>query len=191
MDYPDPEAMVKELVKAHSNMYVIRQMVRDKFGTSPSIPRITAFRGAYLRTVNGTEGKRYSYRPTPHNARPVPDDFAKIAPTMNKSELAKHYDVKWSGTIDRWLKESSVEARRYIPHKGRIHRMGMVPSKGIVTLERVKEPDEVAADILRKERFPVNRCNEDGNFNMNGKFWRVGLNVYTPSELVKKAEKYG
>lgn len=191
MDYPDPETMVKELVKEHSNMYVIRQMVRDKFGKSPSIPRISAFRGAYLRTVNGTEGKRYSYRPVPHNARPVPDDFERIAPTMNKSELARYYQVKWSGTIDRWLKESGAEARKFIPHKGRIHRMGMVPSKGIVSLERVKDDDEVAADVLRKERFPVNRCNEDGKFNLNGKFWRVGLNIYTPSELVERAKKYG
>lgn len=191
MEYPDPEAMVKALVKEHSNMYVIRQMVRDAFGTSPSIPRISAFRGAYLREVNGTQGSRYSYRPVPYNAKPMPEDFAKIAPTMNKSELQRHYQVKWSGTIDRWLKEAGVQARKFIPHKGRIHRMGMVPSKGLVTLERVKDPDEVAADILRKERFPVNRCNENGSFNANGKFWRIGINVYTKEGIIERAKKYG
>lgn len=190
MDYPDPESMVKALVKEHSNMYVIRQMVRDAFGKSPSIPRISAYRGAYLREINGTQASRYSYRPTPHNAKPVPDDFAKMAQTMTKSELQRHYGIKWSGTIDRWLKESNIEARKFIPHKGRLHRMGM-PAKGLAKLERIKEPDEVAADILRKERFPVNRCNEDGKFNITGKFWRVGLNVYTPGQLVEKAKRYG
>lgn len=37
--------------------------------------------------------------------RPVPADFAAVAPTMCKSDLEKHYSVSWR-TLSRWLKES-------------------------------------------------------------------------------------
>ena len=47
-----------------------------------------------------------------------------------------------------------------------------------------------AADILRRERFPVNKCNENGSFNMNGKFFRVGINVLNRDELIAKANRY-
>lgn len=191
MDYPDPEAMVKALVREHSNVYVIRKMVLEKFNESPSVKRITAYRGAFLREGQVYKNGRYRFRPPAHNAKPMPEDFKELAPTMTKSDLQRHYQVKWSGTIDRWLKEAGIAAKRYVPKRGRIHRMGMVPSRSVVTLERVQDPDEVAANILRKERFPVNRCNEDGKFNLNGKFWRVGMNVYTKEALIEKAEKYG
>ena len=43
--------------------------------------------------------------------RPVPDDFAALAPTMIKSELRRHYGTSGE-IINRWLSETGVSAKQ-------------------------------------------------------------------------------
>lgn len=180
MQWPDPESMAKGLVPFERSATLIHQMTMEKFGTAPSIRRIAAWRGLWCAS---------QLTRVAHNCKPMPEDFAELAPTMTKTELARHYGTKWSGTIDRWLKEAGVSARRHIPKRNRMSNMGK-PRKPSLAMIYQKEPDEEAADVLRRERFPVNRCNQDGRYNANGLWWRVGRNVLTKQEIIEKARRY-
>lgn len=182
MGYQNAEEMARALVREHASATYIRSLVIAQFGECPSSKRIAGWRSDFIKNDP-------AYKRTSHNAKPIPDDFRQIAPTMTKAQLRKHYRVHWSGTIDRWLEETGVQARKFIPKGNRLSLMGR--PKAAMELKRQKNDYEVAADVLRRERFPVNRCNEDGSYNLNGKYWRIGRNVYTPEELIKKAERYG
>lgn len=181
MEQNEAEDMARALVRQFANATYIHSLVKERFGHSPSIKRISAWRRHYITSDP-------SYKRTSHNSKPVPDDFADMAPTMNKAQLQRHYGVHWSGTIDRWLKEAGVTARRYISRTGRINYMGR--PKPPPQFKKEKDYYEMAADVLRRERFPVNRCNNDGSYNLNGKYWRVGRTVLEPDQLVEKADKY-
>lgn len=172
----------ESLVKEHSSASYIRQLILDKYGQTLSLKKIAALRGVYLRSDP-------NYRRSSHNAKPVPEDFAQVAPTMTRSQLQRHYGVLWSGTIKRWLKETGATPRRFVPQRNRISQMGRV--KATPKFERNRDDFEIAADTLRRERFPVNRCNQDGGFNANGKYWRVGRTILTGEELIERAKRYG
>jgi hypothetical protein len=172
----------ERLVKEHSSASYIRQLILNKYGKTLSLKKIAALRGVYLRSDP-------NYKRSSHNAKPLPDDFAQVAPTMTKTQLQRHYGVLWSGTIDRWLQEAGVSARRFVPQRNRLSQMGRV--KATPKFERHRDEYEIAADTLRRERFPVNRCNQDGGFNVTGKYWRVGRTVLTNEELIEKAKRYG
>lgn len=135
---------------------------------------------------------------TPHNKRPVPADLAERAADMHVAALAKHYCVK-DETVQRWLAETGCEAARYVrprkeqPTKERAHSEGRVLQLramnrlNLVTI-RVSDDADEAADKLR--RFcPVTRCDEQGRFDITGKFWRVGRVVLTDAELIERAER--
>ncbi len=130
--------------------------------------------------------------PSKFKALPVPDDFAELAPTMFNAELARHYGSSYK-TIRRWLTEAGVEAKHYKPRPQRGSKAArsmanILPRQIIKT--NVKSIYDEAADALRRERFPVNRCNEKGSFNPKGKFWRVGWSVLTGDELLERAARY-
>lgn len=183
MNYEDSTAMAHALVREHGTPANVHRLIKEAFGIAPSLKRIAQMRAEYVRNDP-------SYRRTSFNAKPVPEDFAEVAPTMCRHRLKQHYGVKWSGTIARWLEETGVEAKKYIaPPRNRLSQMGRVPPASDYV--RPKDEYELAADVLRKERFPVNRCNDNGLYNANGKLWRVGRNILTPEQLLEKAERYG
>jgi len=181
MDYRSTTEMAQALVREHSSASYIRSLIIERFGKSPTIKKIAAMRGVYLRS-------QPDYKRSSHNSRPIPDDFAQMARGMTRAELQRHYGVKWSGTIERWLKDVGVEPKQYIAKANPIHAMGR--PKPSFQVSKQKDDYEVAADTLRRQRFLVNRCNQDGSYNLTGKYWRVGRNVITASELIEKAARY-
>lgn len=129
---------------------------------------------------------------TKFKALPVPDGFAELAPTMFNAELARHYGASYK-TIRRWLTEAGVEAKHYKlrPHKsskGARTVANILPRQIVKT--HVKSIYDEAADALRRERFPVNRCDDRGRFDPKGDFWRVGWSVLTADELLQRAARY-
>lgn len=53
--------------------------------------------------------------PSERNAiLPPPDDFAEMAPTMTKGDLARHY-AKHHKAVGRWLREMGLVAKPYVP----------------------------------------------------------------------------
>lgn len=117
--------------------------------------------------------------------RPVPDDFAQVAPTMTFTALRRHYQTG-EAVVRRWIKQSGVSAKRHVPRWNGGYKL---PHGHFVEMRNYSAFDE-AADILRRERFPVNRCDERGRYEQAGDFWRVGWSVLTPDELLERADRY-
>lgn len=127
-----------------------------------------------------------------------PADIMRIAPTMTKKELRLHYRCGFE-VIDRWLAETGAKPMSYVewraltpvkspikPHP-KVHAVGL--SANLATA-RIHTIHDIAADTLRRERFPVYRCDERGKQCVTGAFFRVGWSVLTPDELLAKAARY-
>lgn len=132
---------------------------------------------------------------------PPPPHFAQRAPTMLRTELLQHYRTS-ARTIDRWLKETGAEPlrresrrvstpayqRATIAQKRKWnHRDGTL---AIAALNRDTSTEGQAADHLR--RFaPVYRCDEQGQMDAKGDYWRFGVPVLTGAELIERARRHG
>ena len=120
--------------------------------------------------------------------RPVPDDFAQRAPTMFKTALRDHYRTS-DKVINRWLVETGIFAKAHVVPWAGVSKGVKRPTGRMVQLRQTDFYDD-AADVLRRERFPVNRCDDKGLFDPKGGFWRVGWSVLTPDELLMRADRY-
>lgn len=121
------------------------------------------------------------------NRRPVPDDFAQVAPTMLKTHLRIHYGVNQDG-LDRWIGESGVFPKTFEGGAGNV-RPTRVPGQSNLARLRNYSIHDQAADILRRDKWIVYRCDERGVQAEKGKFWRVGNVVVDGDELLARAEK--
>ncbi len=127
-----------------------------------------------------------------------PADFLRMAPTLTKNELRLHYRCGFE-TLDRWLRETGAKPMSYVewralnpvkcPVKPRIKAHSNAVSINLAA-ERIHTIHDIAADTLRRERFVVHRCNENGKYAQAGDFFRVGWSVLTPDELLTKAARY-
>lgn len=136
------------------------------------------------------EAKTTAFAPPPHNFKPIPEDFTRIAPTKTKAELKRYYGIRYDKTLTRWLMSTGITPRKHVNNGNALSRMGRSYSPMNLSKLNTYDQCDEAADILRRERFPVNRCNENGSFNITGKFFRVGINVLTREELLAKAARY-
>ena len=119
-----------------------------------------------------------------HGIRPVPDDFTDIAPTMTKLDMIKHYKTSYP-VLDRWIAETGVRAKVYI-HQPK--RFNIKVAKSKVPPPKRDTNYDLAAEYLR--RFgPVHKCNADGKYSEKGKFYRVGINIMSPAEMVEKSQE--
>lgn len=122
---------------------------------------------------------------------PAPEDFAQVAPTMGIVALAEHYGISHK-TIKRWINETGIQAkpcnRRPSTNKAKQNVSRILPRQIVQT--RISTIYEEAADTLRRERFPVNRCDDRGRFDPKGKFWRVGWSILNNDELLQRAARY-
>lgn len=121
--------------------------------------------------------------------RPIPDDFAVVAPTLVKTRLTSHYnaDIK---TVTRWLEVSGLRAaepvQQYHPRKGGMVFQGHAQAR----MHRDTRPSSIhddAADVLRKYAACF-RCDERGRADLNGNMWRLGNIIVSPDELLDRAE---
>ena len=121
--------------------------------------------------------------------RPAPADFAALAPTMTKSQLHRHYNTSWDA-LTRWLVETGTTPAD--PPKAR-HQPTYFRNNPQHRIHRdVRQTDiyDDAADVIRRERFAVHRCDDRGRYAPKGGFWRVGIVILTPDELLQRADKY-
>lgn len=129
--------------------------------------------------------------PTRAGRRIAPDDLAEMAELMTKTQLMAHYAADYPIVV-RWLGEAGIEA---------VKRAPVMPSRQPVTFRNnpralihrdIRQTDmyDDAADVIRRERFAVYRCNERGAYDPKGASWRVGISILTPDELLQRADKY-
>lgn len=113
--------------------------------------------------------------------RPAPDGFTKLAPTMSINALSAHYNACGS-TVKRWLTELGIGAKK--PYKFRMkNRCTPIPSA------KNDHPHEKAVNYLRRF-MAVSPCDKDGKYKLGGRFYRVGQNVLSREETIRKAEKH-
>lgn len=124
----------------------------------------------------------------PHNSRPVPADFAVLAPQLTQAELGRHYRAGRE-IIVRWCAESGVAAKERAPAPRGTFRLPRHPGERNVTILRNYGPEDEAADLLRPH-MPIYRADERGRADPKGKFWRAGNSLLDGAELVAKAERY-
>lgn len=127
----------------------------------------------------------------PHQVqdRPVPDDFAHVAPSMSKTQLGDRYKVSHD-VINRWLRMSGIKPldRTRVAHRS----SRLVPTRGTgrpnLTITRAASIYDIAANELR--RFgPVFRCDDRGIYRQAGDYWRMGWSILTPDELLERAAR--
>lgn len=124
------------------------------------------------------------------NRRPVPDDFAVIAPTMTKAGLMEHYRTN-NRAVDRWLAETGAAAATYVPaptYSRPTLRYVRAPSHSNIAPTRTYSAEDAAADVLRKWAA-VYRCKPNGRADHKGTHWRMGNTVLTGPELIQRAER--
>lgn len=124
--------------------------------------------------------------------RPIPDDFAEVGPTLTISEMKRAYTADYD-TVKRWCNERDVVPATYdytkTPPPRTFTFRGHAQTLRHADLRTITMYDE-AADILRRERFIVFRCDARGRANPKGDFWRSGNTLLTPDELLQRAQKY-
>ena len=136
--------------------------------------------------------------------RPMPADFATLAPTMTFNAIRVHWGCGDS-VARRWLLQAGVSPKKciakprvYVSKRknaagGNVRSIftGYVgPRRSDVTgLNKAKSVHDDAADVLRKYG-PCYRCGPTGLLSDRGEFWRYGNSIMTPDELLVKADRY-
>lgn len=131
--------------------------------------------------------------------RPVPDDFAQVAPTMLFYETMRHYNCG-DAVLRRWLEHTGIQCKRRMakPKVRKRAAPGNVrPFNGYIgprradvsSLNKPRSFYDEAADVLRRYG-PCHRCRENGVYAEFGDYWRYGNTVMTGEELLAKAERY-
>lgn len=147
--------------------------------------------------------KETGAKPTSLYSRPPrflrPADFVAIAQTMSQRSLADHYGVK-RGVVARWVEETGVTPprvapdRKYTkpPKRAKPAALNITWDRGKAQHDDLRRIDQydIAADVLRRQRFIVYRCGPTGKFLEKGLSWRVGSTVVTPDELLERAARY-
>ncbi len=127
--------------------------------------------------------------------RPAPGNWEQLCSMHTAAELVRllQADAK---VIKRWIAETEIEPVPYI-RKGIIpinrkpnplKQMG-APHKAIIR-DKPRSIWDDAADVLRAERWAVFRCDEKGKADQKGRYWRAGMVILTPDDLLQRADRY-
>ena len=126
--------------------------------------------------------------------RPAPDDWEQLCAKHTAAELRRllKADIK---VIKRWISETDIEPvpfdlKSIIPPSRKpntLKQMG-TPHKAIIR-DKPRSIWDDAADVLR-HYGPVYRCDENGKADQKGRYWRAGMAILTPDDLLSRADRY-
>jgi len=131
----------------------------------------------------------------------IPDDFAEKWATMTIRDLMVVYSRSFN-TITKWTRKLNLKRpRRAVAKPQTVSFIRQAPSEKrrfvkdryanapTNTHQRDMSAAGIAADVLRRDRWAVYRCNEAGHQSIGGKFWRCGRVVVTDAELIERAAR--
>jgi hypothetical protein len=141
-----------------------------------------------------------------HDARPVPDDFAALAPTMFTSRLCVHYECS-PDAIKRWCRQTGVAVPKAPPGRPRPPKAFSAkvvraaafrtfrPANAAYQNQQFRDTtlEGRAADHLRKWA-PVYRCTERGGVPEDARLlthWRYGNAILSGAEMIERAKAKG
>lgn len=126
--------------------------------------------------------------------RPAPADWEQLCAKHTAAELRRllKADIK---VIKRWISETDIEPvpfdlKSIIPPSRKpntLKQMG-TPHKAIIR-DKPRSIWDDAADVLR-HYGPVYRCDERGRADQKGRYWRAGMVILTPDDLLSRADRY-
>lgn len=126
--------------------------------------------------------------------RPAPADWEQLCAKHTAAELRRllKADIK---VIKRWISETDIEPvpfdlKSIIPPSRKpntLKQMG-TPHKAIIR-DKPRSIWDDAADVLR-HYGPVYRCDERGRADQKGRYWRAGMVILTPDDLLARADRY-
>lgn len=127
--------------------------------------------------------------------RPVPDDWEQLCSVHTAAELSRMFQAD-PKVIKRWIAETEIEPvpfdrKSIVPPKRKpdpFKQMG-APHKAIIR-DKPRSIWDDAADVLRAERWAVYRCDEKGKADPKGRYWRAGMVILTPDDLLARADRY-
>lgn len=144
----------------------------------------------------GRWARKTGVKPIPFNrpgadakADVIPADFAEQAKSKTLTGLRQHYRTD---KVKEWIKRTGIKpltAGEYVKMQNakRKERERIRVSNKVKA--RIGVVHEVAAKTLARYA-PTYRCNERGKVDVVGAFFRHGMTVLTPDELLAKAERY-
>lgn len=127
--------------------------------------------------------------------RPVPVDWEQLCATHTAADLTRllQADIK---VIKRWISETEIEPVPYerkgvipVNRKPQAFKQLGTPHKAIIR-DKPRSIWDDAADVLRAERWAVFRCDEKGKADQKGRYWRAGMVILTPDDLLARADRY-
>lgn len=130
---------------------------------------------------------------TPRN--PLPANWEQLCAQHTGAELTRLLGVGFK-VIKRWISETEIEPVPYerkgiIPpnRKPQAFKQLGTPHKAIIR-DKPRSIWDDAADVLRAERWAVFRCDENGKADQKGRYWRAGMVILTPDDLLSRADRY-
>lgn len=152
---------------------------------------------------------------TRDNARAIPNDFAEVASQLSLHQLAGRFDTSVK-TAAKWRHKLGIVYAppvRIVEVKPSRPRAisAPKPSRQIVAKPSNKRPRHPAsnapqaaplsapdmsehgqaADHLRRDGWPVHRCDDTGTANPKGYRYRVGSMILTPADMLAMAKRKG
>lgn len=131
------------------------------------------------------------------NGHPVPEKWEELAAVNTIVDLQRMFNVDRK-VIKRWMVETEIEPvpfnRKGIipvnrkPKSERAFKVMGSPHKAIIR-DKPRSIWDDAADVLR-HYGPVYRCDEKGKADQKGRYWRAGMVILTPDELLARADRY-
>lgn len=108
---------------------------------------------------------------------------------MLRKQLAGHYGVSL-GMIDRWFRETGLQPLGRRQAEARVVAGMGSPKPARIISSRDMSLAGRAADFLQK-RDAIFRCNERGEFDHKGTFWRWHGRTWDAAQIVEIAEDKG
>lgn len=139
----------------------------------------------------------------------IPEGFAEVWKGKSVLQLAAHYKRSHT-TISAWIKRLGLVRPRGVklskpvkvaapkpqplpfvrkPAPKRFVKPDAYRTTAVDHVQRDMTPAGQAADILRRDRWTVFRCDERGRANPDGKLWLCGRVICTAAELIERAHR--
>jgi hypothetical protein len=125
---------------------------------------------------------------------PLPANWEALCAEHTAAEITRLLGVGFK-VVKRWMKETEIEPRPYdrkgvvpVNRKPQAIRQMGVPHKAIIR-DKPRSIWDDAADVLR-HYGPVYRCDEKGTADQKGRYWRAGMVILTPDDLLARADRY-
>lgn len=182
----------------------LRDLVASGLTAREIAPTFGLTRKAIIDAVRKHELGPWIAKPgtRPGDLSHIPEDFAERWQTTSQAALAEHYR-RAPATISLWRQRLGLHRPRGAhiakpqatavvvepAEPARLIKPNAYQTAPVDRVRRDMSPAGQAADILRRDRWTVFRCDDRGRYAVDGPLWRCGSVVCGDDELIERAER--